>query len=268
MANELVDNFVANLNILDGEIDRISRGADDIKQAFSAIKTIPEGTKINQLASYIDFYGAKIVPGNKEPIKTMNGAEYYGTVSAAQLGTFQDGKSVTGSNFSAACKITDGTAFNDVITWHKFKFNDEVILIAEKPIRYAIAWMHIARAGCVFGQRKLKIGGLNYKVSLLRGMTKEINSSAALDEASEWNRLLVPLISGQYASWGTNKSAADLGIVSGNGGYSWCQETTSESSNSNYRLLIGYSSPVYAYYGSVDSTSTGFGFRPALRFTF
>ena len=268
MANELVDSFVANLNTLDREIDRIAQGAEDIRQAFSPLVHIPEGTKIDKLAGYIDFYGAKLVPGNKEPIKTMNGAEYYGTVSAAQLGTLPDGKSVTGSNFAAACKITDGTAFNDVLTWHKFKFNDEVILIAEKPIRYGIAWMHIARAGCVFGQCKLKIGGLNYKVTLLRGMTQEINSSARMDEASEWNRLLVPLISGQYASWGTNKSASDLGIVSGNGGYSWCQETTSESSNSNYRLLMGYSSPVYAYYNTVASASTNVGFRPALRFTF
>lgn len=268
MANELVDSFISKLNEFDREIARVDQGAKAIKEAFSPLVTIPSETKIDQLANYIDFYGAKLVPGNKTPLKIMNGAEYYGTVTETQLGKLEDGKSVTATNFAAACKITQGTAFNEVITWHKFKFNNEVILIAEKPIRYGISWAEIARAGCVFGHKRLKIGELTYKIKLLKGMTKEIHTSAVLDEGSEWNRLLVPLISDQYASWETNLSAADLGIIKGNGGYSWGQETTSENSSSNHRLLLGYSSPVYAGNTNVTNTNTNTGLRPALHFTF
>lgn len=216
---------------------------------------------------------AEIVPGPSE----LKGGDwdcgYYGTVSAAQLGNFDDGsqvgKAVTGTTLAAQIGLTAGTLLNNDIVWHKFIRDSELILVAQKPIRYNLSWINIANAGCVFGRNIQSIGGVKYRVTLLKGLSAECAEYDSND-GSEWNDLLIPLTDGRFA----NLTLEDLGVKSGNGYASWCQDTTDTTATAGsssyiglYRSLRGYGSVAggYRHYASV--VGTGAGWRPALRFT-
>lgn len=233
-------------------IDGIETEPDDIRQ-FMIEKSIEQS------------HGGGLIAGD------LN-CGYCGSVLGADMGTFDNGPAagynVTASSLAVATGVTEGTAFNATITFDKFVFNNEVLLVPRKPIRYAVSWKELALNNCVFGGKVLSIGGVKYKMTLLRGSNAEITDGARFDTDSEWGQLILPLLAGHADGWGTDLSANDLNFAdSGDGSRNWCQETTSIDSGENRRLIIrgsGGSSAGSYYVGSAYSYC---GWRPALRFT-
>lgn len=252
----------------------------DIVAALQARGIDPGQYKLEQFASLIraaKFFDLAtlgvVTPGADSPISGDLNLGYFGTVSASELGTFdngpQAGQLLTAASLAAQVGITAGTKFNDDIIWHKFIRDSELILVAQKPIRYNLSWINIANAGCVFGRNIQSIGGVKYRVTLLKGLSAECAKYNSND-GSEWNDLLIPLTDGRFA----NLTLEDLGVKSGNGYASWCQDTTdatatvgSSSYIGLYRSLRGYGSVAGANYNAASGVSTYNGWRPALRFT-
>ena len=234
-------------------IDGIETEPDDIRQ-FMIEKSIEQS------------HGGGLIAGD------LN-CGYCGSVLAADMGTFDDGPAagynVTASSLAEATGVTEGTAFNQTITFDKFVFNNEVLLVPRKPIRHSVSWKELALNNCVFGGKVVSIGGVKYKMTLLRGSNAEIRDGARFSKQSEWGQLILPLLAGHADGWGTDLSANDLNFSDGvgEGSHSWCQETTSISPDQNRRLLIrGPGGSTAVYYG-VDNTYTRCSWRPALRLT-
>ena len=231
-------------------IDGIETEPDDIRQ-FMIEKSIEQS------------HGGGLIAGD------LN-CGYCGSVLAADMGTFDDGPAagynVTASSLAEATGVTEGTAFNQTITFDKFVFNNEVLLVPRKPIRHSVSWKELALNNCVFGGKVLSIGGVKYKMTLLRGLRAECayyNST----NGSEWNDLLIPLTDGRFA----NLTLEDLGVGSGNGYSSWCQDTTKSQDFFDvigvYRSRRGGGSVAGADDSEAPDVNADYGWRPALRFT-
>ncbi len=250
-----------------------------VNQGGSALKGIYLGDQLltgggGDLQSF-----AKRTPGASELVAGTWDCGYLGTVTADEFGTFDDGsqagQTLTGTSLASQVGITTGKLINDEITWHKFARDGEVIFVAEKPIRYNLAWTDIAMADCVFGRNKQSIGGLKYSVTLLRGLSNELTSKTS-KAGSEWDDLMISLTDGTFA----NLNDENLGTTTANGSSNWCQETTDEENTIGggstkyvglYRICRGFKGVAGAdsYRASIVGTSIGWrlGWRPALRFT-
>lgn len=273
------DVIATYLAAYDTEMDRIEAGKEAVKQiAIAQGLEVTDATTIDKYAPLIQAifnnipaYAVRATPGGNTAIKGDLECGYYGSFAAADMGSFDDGpavgESVTATSLALATGVTEGTAFNETITFDKFTFRNEVIFISRKPIRYAVSWKELALNNCVFGGKVLSIGGVKYKMTLLRGSNAEITDGARFNEESEWGQLILPLLAGHADGWGTDLSAADLSFGKDNGAYNWCQETTSIDSGENRRLRIYGSGGSSAYDSDVDFTSAICGWRPALRFT-
>ena len=264
----------------DTEMDRIEAGKEAVKQiAIAQGLEVTDATTIDKYAPLIQkiidnipAYGVRATPGSKTAIKGDLECGYYGSFAAAYMGSFDDGpavgESVSATSLAKATGVKEGTAFNETITFDKFTFRNEVLLVPRKPIRYAVSWKELALNNCVFGGKVLSIGGVKYKMTLLRGSNAEITDGAKFNKGSEWGQLILPLLAGHADGWGTDLSANDLGFASsGSGTYSWCQETTSIDPDENRRLRIYGSGGSSASTNYVDNTHSACGWRPALRFT-
>lgn len=258
----------------------ISRSMTGIVAALQARGIDPGQYKLEQFASLIKaakFFDLAtlgvVTPGADSPIAGDLNLGYFGTVSSSELGTFDDGPQagqlLTAASLAAQVGITAGTKFNDDITWHKFIRDSELIIVAQKPIRYNLSWVNIASAGCVFGRNVQSIGGVKYRITLLKGLSAEFANYHSND-GSEWNDLMIPLTDGRFA----NLTDEDLGVKSGNGYRSWCQDTTDSTvtvNSTSYsglsRSLRGSGSVAGAIYNYASSVFTNYGWRPALRFT-
>lgn len=262
MSNELVMAVNHELDLLDAQADRINSGDASFKQVMKTHLgiEIPQNVLHDKLA---DFVSSKfILPGSNElKIGTME-AGYFGAVPASEMGTFvggpENGKIVSASSLASQAGVTEGTAINETVIFHKFASEREIIFVAEKPIRHSTSWQKLAEADCVFGRKVIQIGEAKYRMTLLGGLSHELS---ARDDTvdSEWDRLW-PL---------TNLLPTQLGL-GGNGQWSWCKETTNNSSSGNiglYRSLRGGSSVAGVDYDDASYVTNAYGWRPALRFT-
>lgn len=191
---------------------------------------------------------------------------YYGEVTSAQF--------YTGTQISTATAVTSGTLQNDTEGWLKFYWHGQVLFIAKKTYRYAISWDNINAANAVYGVNLGSAGkktitragsSTQYDVKLMKGATKD--PSPASGGGRQWNELLYRVCTGTEtgeigANWATLNPSTDLGINSGNGSYTWCQEVYQP--NAADRVLRGYGS-LSNFGGNTSSgTGAGFGWRPCL----
>ena len=83
----------------------------------------------------------------------------------------------------------------------------------------------------------------------------------------QWNELLYRVCTGTEtgeigSNWATLSPSTDLGINSGNGSYTWCQEVYQPSTA--HRVYRGNGSLSYFDYNTSSATSTFGGWRPCL----
>lgn len=180
---------------------------------------------------------AILVAGNKT-------AGFYGEVTPTQL--------MSGPTLASQLGLTAGIAQYNNENWLKFSLDNKILFVAKKPYRHTISWDQISMVNAVNGSRIISIGGLNYKVRLLKGLYAN-NTTFGNTKGSEWNRLILPIhasagtsywtrpqyVESNISNWGINYNDNDLCTgTSSLGSRSWCQETVTEGEN-NARVLRG-----------------------------
>lgn len=224
-------------------------------------------------------------PGNKVGIGTMEEG-FFGEVPASEL--------ITGDALASECGISQGTSQHSTAGWLKFAYKGEIQFVAKKPIRHSISWDAINTANCVYGgseDRTVVIGGLTYRVRLMRALeptndpkTTVSATSGVINHYSEWNRLMCQIHEQAIGgSWdypnniendigllehnlgnGTQGmyNDTDLGVKSGNGRFSWCQEM---STSASLRLHRGSTGVSHSNSNTSSNTTSIYGWRPVLR---
>lgn len=183
---------------------------------------------------------------------------------------------ITGNALASLVGLTGGTSFNAQEPWLKFRYKGRTIFVSKKPYRHTVDWRLLDAAGIVRGSKIVEILGSNYSVGLLSGLDPDVKIPAVEGKDlvgthdSEWSRLLFPITAPYPDDPRTSQnipnqaqySIADLGIVIGAGGYSWCSDSyTSPANNVVRRGYRGVSQVSYSAYSSFGDYS---GWRPKL----
>ena len=171
------------------------------------------------------------------------------TVGQSDLISYEDLRTAVG--------FTQGTKFasNGTDVWLKFKFDSTITYIAKTLVNRSVSWNYINSIGCVYGENQINIGGLKYKVRLIRGANYDpifFDRAYASENTfeSEWDRVFYPLIKDsssipvQFQVPNAQYNQNDFMGMSGAVYETLCMETSSQnSSNCMYR---GYLDVTYA----------------------
>lgn len=210
-------------------------------------------------------------PGSKWLIGGNMQAGFFGEVPASEL--------ITGDALASRIGLSSGTAQFSNEPWLKFAYQGKIQFVAKKPFRYSLSWNDINAANAVYGDRTVTIGGLTYKVRLMRGAENDPSNYTDDDRdaiGSEWNRLLLPIhknassnwtypeYGGVTEDWGIDYTDADLltHYNHGNGAYSWCQET--QGDNASGRVCRGELGVSYSGSSCASDSFSYCGWRPVL----
>lgn len=179
--------------------------------------------------------------------------------------------------------LTNGIAQHDDAGWLVFDFEGKTLLVAKRPFRHSLSWIHINNANAIYGDREIIINGLSYKIRLLRGYNVDpARTSGNKDiENSEWNRLFYPLvpepfkkpeggISSEGIEFGSWADYTEEDLVTardyGPGSVSWCQET--DVGNGTWKAIRGGNNIgvglIRASRGTQTTTSDYYAWRPVL----
>jgi len=150
-----------------------------------------------------------------------------GDTDAGLYGLIPSADFISGDELASELGITQGTGQNSGTSWLKFSFNDKILIIPMKTIRYSISWNAIYNAGAVYGtgsdisdgeqwmldndtnydpetdrieqNAEVTVNGETYKVRLMRGAGDDPTDSfddedrGSLGSANEWNALMLPI---------------------------------------------------------------------------
>jgi hypothetical protein len=203
--------------------------------------------------------GTDLGPGPQTLLYGDMTAGYFGVVTADEA-NFITMAELLSANY---INFTNGTANTSNRDWLKFAWNNTILYVAQKTIRYNVSWDQIAARGAIVGNAdsaNLSIKGYNFKCRVLTGGATDNTASR---EASEWENLIYGVHTSESPNWGSfNDETLLTHYIRGNGSYSWCQETA--TANSSQRVVRGYSG--VAGWDRVSASSVGpiYGFRPCL----
>jgi hypothetical protein len=166
--------------------------------------------------------------------------------------------------------------------WLRFFYNGKTLLVAAKPIKFALPWEAIARAGAALGDgSSVRVGwstfrqdaevkdlaGNRYRVRLLKC------GSSTLDQQSEWNALLggvhrgdgdfIAYPKGIYGWLMPPLDDDTLHIGVGAGAATWCQERI-QINGKAHGVNRGYLTIARFHATETDFDGGGFGWRPVL----
>lgn len=182
-------------------------------------------------------------------------AQFQGEVPAASF--------ITPADLKAQVGIVAGNAINPNTPWLKYTRGGKTLYTPKLPIHSNISHGYLVRLGLVTGNTTIVIGGLTYKVRLMKAMTS--NPGDTLDPYGEWTQFIINATNGIHANYtpaqlgtGTNNpSNAELAMV---------QEMLASRSD---WATPGYPTIDYVYwqpasYDSGDTGHVGYGYRPVL----
>lgn len=235
----------------------------------SRADTVDSSNRINVNYVQDDTSGS---PGSEFLLAGDSIEGFFGEVTAAEL--------ITGDALASEVGISAGTSQNSTAGWLKFALDDKILFVAKKPIRHTISWDNIDAADCVYGNKTVVIGGLTYKVRLMKGALTDPSLYDTADRGaigSEWNRLMLPIhvnapsswaypdyVASPTKDWGIDYTDKDLLTHNtyGDGSYSWCQEV--RNTNASSRVGRGYLGVSYSITGTSSNASASYGWRPCL----
>lgn len=286
----VIDNTVYNQYQSNGFIDDgLTNGTTYYYMLFpyteEGVVTIDSANRISATPqAYDDLTGS---PGPKDLIAGTMQEGFFGEVPASEL--------ITGDALASECGISQGTSQHSTAGWLKFAYKDKILFVAKKPIRHSISWDAINTAKCVYGDsgdKTVTIGGLTYKVTLMRALEPSNNpktvasaNSGEVNHGSEWNRLMCQIHEQALSkSWDyPDNIESDIGILEhnlgsgsqgmyndndllthnthGSGSYSWCQEMGTVSS---IHLLRGNTGVSNSTANTSSYGDTYYGWRPRL----
>lgn len=291
----VIDNTVKNQYQTNGLVDtRLVNGTTYYYMAFpytdEDVVTIDSANRVSATPQADDDLTGS--PGPKNLISGTMQEGFFGEVPASEL--------ITGDDLASQVGISQGTSQHSTAGWLKFAYKGKIQFIAKKPIRHSISWDAINTAKCVYGDsgdKTVTIGGLTYKVTLMKGANDKFNSkqpingqtgggsgyNGEVNHGSEWNRLMCQIheqalnkswdypdnveidIGVMEHSLGNGEQGmyndTDLVVKSGDGRYSWCQEM---STSTSYRLSRGHNGVSNSDRHTSSNSSAACGWRPRL----
>ena len=293
----VVDNGIRNQYSTNGFVD--TGLTNDVTYYYMAfpyttedVYTVDSANRVSATPqAYDDLTGS---PGAKNLIAGTMQAGFFGEVSASEL--------ISGDALASLVGISQGTSQNSTAGWLKFAWQGKILFVAKKAFRNSISWDHINSANAVYGDKTVEIGGLTYKVRLLRGANIGFNPkvpikdqpdggngySGAICHGSEWNRLMLPIhqeainknwaypdnVENDIPVWAHNLGTGTQGMYTdedllthydfGSGSYSWCQEVAESTAVRVHRGYFGVSDSNSNTSSYLDSI---FGWRPCLEFS-
>ena len=293
----VVDNGIRNQYSTNGFVD--AGLTNDVTYYYMAfpyttedVYTVDSANRVSATPqAYDDSTGS---PGPKNLIAGTMQAGFFGEVSASEL--------ISGDALASLVGISQGTSQNSTAGWLKFAWQGKILFVAKKSFRNSISWDHINSANAVYGDKTVEIGGLTYKVRLLRGANIGFNPkvpikdqpdggngySGAICHGSEWNRLMLPIhqeainknwacpdnVESDIPVWAHNLGTGTQGRYTdedllthnnyGSGSYSWCQEVAESAALRVYRGNNGVS---LSTSNTSSNTSSHYGWRPCLEFS-
>lgn len=284
----VVDSGVRNQYEINGFVDTgLQNNIEYFYMAFpyttDGLYTLDIANRVSAMPTdYDDLTGS---PGSPFLIAGDMQEGFFGEVPSSEL--------ITGDALASQVGISQGNSQHSAAGWLKFAWKGKILFIAKKPIRNSISWDAINTAKCVYGDsgdKTVEIGGLTYKVRLMRALepsndpkTTASANSGTVNHYSEWNRLMCQIHEQAIdKSWdypnniendigilehnlGSGRqgmySDADLVVKSGDGRASWCQEMGTSTS---YRLHRGYNGVSYSIRDTSSCPYSYFGWRPVL----
>lgn len=250
--------------------------AEDINKIKNINTNIKEIRNINTVLwpSFDDVIGA---PGNRRLLAGNMQAGWFGEVPASDF--------ITGDALAAKVNLRSSNMQYIREPWLKFAYKNGIYLVAKKPIVHSVSWDILNRLNCVYGDRVIDIGDKKYQVMLMRGIGEDVQpnpkilSRAFTGTAchnSMWNKLMLPIhqqaphgwespnVKSPTENWNVGYTNADLitNDSTGNGSFSWCQETVAVTSARNVRGAndVSFCGARYS-----NLTDKNFGWRPCLQ---
>jgi hypothetical protein len=177
---------------------------------------------------------------------TLPVTPFQGEVAAASF--------ITPEALATAVNLTAGASINTASPWMHFIDAGKEIYFPKLPIRIGISWEQLNTANLVTGNTTVVIGGRTFKVRLMLGSTASPGSAIG----REWLNYMVGLTNAVHGTY----TPAQLGVDGGstNGQLTTCQE----ASTSGGHCAPGYPTIDGMWYQPVNSTATGYGWRPVL----
>ncbi|PWA08667.1 hypothetical protein DCC39_14610 [Pueribacillus theae] len=218
------------------------------------------------------------IPGPQNLIAGDMQAGFFGEVPASEL--------INGQGLSNLIGLSAGVLQHSNEPWLKFAYEGKIQFVAKKTFRYNLSWDELNLVGVVYGNNTIVIDGLSYKVRLMKGANSDPanGSSGEINHYSEWNRLMLPILSDApfhnlnnveddlpvwNHGYGTGTDGRYTGIdipdspqrEDGYGSESWCQEKVVGTNN-----IISRGGSGLARSRSLSSAykSPTFGWRPVL----
>lgn len=209
-------------------------------------------------------------PGSSVLVGHGDTAGFFGQITAANF--------ITGDALASMIGLTGGTSQNNTTPWLKFFIDDKILYVPKMTHRHSISWDQIHAVNAVYGDREVDIQGYRFKIRLLQGINsgESVTNTNGFDlpitHQSEWNRLFYP-ISAEHTNEAYHKlsqvgpnwvtyTQEELNINTGNGRYTWCQETPSNGPTT--RAFRGYLAVSYLYWYTSSSANTYYGWRACL----
>lgn len=229
------------------------------------------GVEINEYPLPVDTaMGPDTLIGSTLTENNTKIAGFYGEVPASEL--------ITGNDLASMIGLTNGTAQNSATVWLKFILDGKILFIPKVTLRHTISWDQINAVNAVYGDRELEILGYQFKIRLLQGVnpgepvTRSSGYDIPITHQSEWNRLLYPISVEQTnqqrikasqvgPNW-VSYTQEELNITEGNGKYTWCQETPSNSTTN--RAVHGGNAVTSLTWSASSLTFPEAGWRPVL----
>jgi hypothetical protein len=231
-----------------------------------------------------DFVEPSINLGNlkeeKDDDSFQKSVNFYGEIESSDL--FKEGFEIAKHfNFSLG-KYVDENSPN----WLHFRIDEKELLVAKRPIKYAVSWEDIAKLGMALGDdSKVVIKGVSYPQSATvadkNGNLYRVRllscGEKMLDNLSEWNLLIGGVHKGDY-NFNSSRDEIfsrfyplydDSDIYTGfldrdSGGIAnWCKETQTIK-NSRYSVNRGFLVVSRFHLTESSFRGVGFGWRPVL----
>ncbi len=229
------------------------------------------GVEINEYPLPVDTaMGPDTLIGSTLTENNTKIAGFYGEVPASEL--------ITGNDLASMIGLTNGTAQNSDTVWLKFILDGKILFIPKVIIRHTVSWDHINAVNAVYGDRELEILGYQFKIRLIQSINpgESVARSSGYDipitHQSEWNRLFYPISvehtntqrfkASQIGPNWVNYTQEELNITTGNGRYTWCQETP--NNGPTVRACRGGNAVTSLTWNSSSLTSVEGGWRPVL----
>jgi len=213
-----------------------------------------------------ELVGTQVVdsgPGATTLVAGDSTAGFYGEVASSDL--------IDGNGLASLVGLSAGISQYSTIGWLKFAYQDKIVYVAKKPIRYYLSWEALYNLGLVYGTDDYGIVPLSTPVNQYTTVTIDTHTYVVrlmklFDEDPVIDATIggdvTALLGGLVNDWGLYTEDEITVPGTANGDAPWAQETPDSNTNNRYLNTSGRIDS-FTTKGSTYATSYA-GWRPVL----